>query len=113
MTATEARRELPRVPVRLPNGEIVQARTTGRLNELATVTVHFGETKAKHLHSFRADCQPWADDHYSWQQVAHAAEAGELDDSLTCTPREATVHALEAGGMTDEQIAVEMADWTD
>lgn len=29
------------------------------------------------------------------------------------TPRSATVKALEAGGMTPEQIAAELADWVD
>ena len=85
MTTNEARRELPRVPVRLPNGEIVSARTTGRKNELATVSVHFGDTKATKLRDFRADGISWADDHYTWEQVAHAAETGEpLTFYLAC-----------------------------
>ena len=85
MTSSQARRDLPRVPVRLPNGEIVSARTTGRLNDLATVTVHFGDTAASRLRDFRADCIPWASDHYTWEQVARAAETGEpLTFILAC-----------------------------
>lgn len=63
---------LPDIPVKLPNGEVIQARVTGRKNSMATVTVDYMRSKARHLKDFRADGIPWADCHYSWEVLANA-----------------------------------------
>ena len=76
MTPAQTKRDLPRVPVKIPNGQVVQAKTTGRLNPLATVTVAYGDTDAQSLHDFRADGRPWVDLHFTWEQVAEAATTG-------------------------------------
>ncbi len=74
MTASEAKRDLPNVTVRLPNGEVYPARVSGRLNKFATVTISYiHQTRRRSLRSFGA---PWIDYQYSWDAVAKSATDG-------------------------------------
>jgi len=64
----ECRRDLPPVKV-LIAGNTVWARTSGRLNDEATVTV----TNTGTLHSGN---EPWWDYHFAWKTVCRAIVSG-------------------------------------
>jgi hypothetical protein len=67
-TPEKVRKELPQVQVRV-NGNILPGRVTGRLNEVATVTVDNHGT----LHSGN---KPWYDFHFAWKTIADVLNLG-------------------------------------
>lgn len=76
MTAIEARRDLPAVTVKMPDGKTYPARVTGRLNQFPTVTVRFTHQRhAKHLRDFGGSA--WIDFQSTWEQIARVATSGE------------------------------------
>ena len=76
MTVDQARRELPAVNVKMPDGKVYPARVSGRLNQFPTITVSFiHQPHKKRLRDFGGS--PWIDFHTSWAQVARVAETGE------------------------------------
>lgn len=72
MTAKEARRDLPDVPVKIGR-KTFMARTSGRLNQFATVTVSYIQHAGPKEHLRGA---PWHDAHFSWDAVALAVTTG-------------------------------------
>jgi hypothetical protein len=72
MTPTEARRDLPAISVKMPDGKTYPARVTGRLNQFPTVTISFcHQPHKKHLRDFGGS--PWIDLQSTWEQVARCA----------------------------------------
>jgi hypothetical protein len=67
-TPERVRKELPQVQV-LVNGKILPGRTSGRLNQFATVTVDNHGT----LHRGN---RPWYDFSYAWETIAGALNKG-------------------------------------
>ena len=70
MTIEEAKRELPSVSVKMPNGKIYPGRVTGRCNPHPTVTIQYDYK----IHS--KSPKPWIDFQCSWAQVARKATDG-------------------------------------
>ena len=76
MTPSEARRELPEVSVKMPDGKVYPARVTGRLNPFPTVTISFiHQNHKRHLRDFGGS--PWIDFSSTWEQIARVATSGE------------------------------------
>lgn len=74
MNAKQARNDLPAVTVRMPNGKVYPARTTGRLNPQATVSVSYVGSDAMSLADFGG--APWFDLQVAWETVARSATNG-------------------------------------
>jgi len=70
MTIDQAKRDLPPVLVKMPDGKTYTGRVSGRLNRFPTVTVPYDGK----LHS--KGPLPWIDFHTSWAQVARVATDG-------------------------------------
>lgn len=49
------------------------------------------------------------EEHDSWEIV----DADDLAESIDCTPKEATIQALQMGGMDADEIVEEMRYWQD
>ena len=76
MTTDQAKRDLPSVNVKMPDGKVYPARVSGRLNPFPTVTVSFcHQPHKKHLRDFGG--APWIDFQSTWPQVARVADTGE------------------------------------
>ena len=67
-TIESVKRDLPNVPIRVGK-KIQYARITGRLNPVATVTVH-----GEYSHALKT---PWRDWHFSWEAIVRALNTGE------------------------------------
>ena len=65
MTIDEVKRDLPQVQVMF-NGKVRWAKVSGRLNNVATVSVGYSSTLAE-----------FVDFHFSWEAVARSVNSGE------------------------------------
>lgn len=63
-TVERVKTELPQVQVRLSRRTVRWAKTSGRLNKIATVTIS-GEWS----YALKA---PWADFYFSWEAIVHS-----------------------------------------
>lgn len=67
-TAERVKRELPCVKMRVSKSKVVDGRLSGRLNAVATVTIHNGLGIGTN--------PPWVDFHFAWEAIAYSLNSG-------------------------------------